>query len=117
MEQKITRSQNFQTFQFQFRYQAMTKIVLIKTQKPQLCCYPDGLSVFHAVPNSMHRFESSLGQKQTFFYLKLMLGKGCQHAFCCSKTLANINRLEADNAHMNRKTIEHSIIFDTVTLY
>ena len=42
IEQKIT---SFQIFQFQFRYQVISKNILIKTQKPQLCCCPDGLMV------------------------------------------------------------------------
>ena len=32
-------------FQFHFRYQVISENALIKTQKPQLCYYPDGVLV------------------------------------------------------------------------
>ena len=37
---KIYANQNFQ---FHFHYRVMSKNILIKTQKLQLCCCPDGL--------------------------------------------------------------------------
>ena len=60
----------------------MSENVLIKTQKPQLCCCPDGLLVkfwiYQAMPNACTRFESRLRQFcffPNFFHCKLMLGK------------------------------------------
>ena len=57
----------------------MSENVLIKTQKPQLCCCPDGLLVkFWAMPNACTGSSPACGNFAffpNFFHCKLMLGK------------------------------------------
>ena len=64
IEHEKTKTYTFQNFQFHFHYRVISKNVLIKIQKPQLCCCPDGLmvklSVSQAVQNYTRGFESRL---------------------------------------------------------
>ena len=56
----------------------MSENVLIKTLKPQLCCFPDGLLVkfwvYQAMPNAYIGSSPAWGNF-AFFHCKLMLGK------------------------------------------
>ena len=69
----------------------ISKNVLIKKQKPQLLYYPDGCSVSSKLCTGSNPVYAKEVFFQTFIYLKLMLGKGCQHVlqYKCSQACSN----------------------------
>ena len=76
IEHTKTKTYTNQNFQFHFHYRVISKNVLVKTQKPQLCHCPGGqmvkLHVSQAKPNCTLEFESRSGHCAIYFYKFVM---------------------------------------------
>ena len=78
----------FQNSQFHFHYRVMSENVLIKTQKPQLYCCPDGrlvkFWVYQAMPNACTGSSPASGNFAFFpnlFSLQIDAREVCFHVF------------------------------------
>ena len=101
MEHQKTKIYANQNFQFHFHYRVMSKNVLIKTQKPQLCCCPNGLLVklwdYQAMSNACTSLNPTWGNFTFFpdFFLQQTDAKRvCLHVFEMYRLFLNNLRLK-----------------------